>query len=115
MLQRIVARFVALVGQLLALQLLQRAIFAHLRHHWMIVLHIDERHFVRMRFDARLAPQHGELRAAPVDDALAAHMPIKDVLVVAELARAIFGHDKVGHRVFAAGRRSTGCGLMVGI
>lgn len=65
----------------------------------MIVLHIDERHVIVFRFDARLASQNGELRAAPVDDGLAADVAIENVSIVAELARPVFGLDEKRYRV----------------
>lgn len=75
-------------------ELLQFAVFATLRDDRMIVLDIQQRHLIVVRLDARLAAQHCELGAPPVDDVLAADVPIEDVLLVAQLMGAVFALDE---------------------
>lgn len=82
--------------QLASLNFFQCPILAHLGHHWMVVLHIYQRHLVAVRLDASLTPHHRKLCATPVDDTFTAYVSIKHMLLVAQLTGTVFGLDEHG-------------------
>lgn len=51
----------------------------------MVVFDVDHDELVGDGFDPGPAPEHGELRAAPVDDAIALDVPVEQVAQVPQL------------------------------